>query len=306
MMFFKNKNKIGEEVLKILNKKNRFKRYSFLVIGCFLLAFAFNVFFSPYNLVTGGMSGIAIVLNNLFGISTSLFITIVYILLLLLSYILLGKKTTKYSVIGSILYPLFVYLTKDIGNILQFNVDNMLLVAIFGALISGIGSGLTFKYGFSTGGSDIIFQIISKYFKISIGNAMKVFNFIIIIGSGFFIGTGNELHTYTYQWELVLYAIIAVYIMTIFTDKVLLGISNSKSFYIITENETSIKNFLINELCRGVTILEGRGGYTGDRKKVLMCVIPTKEYFLAKEGILQLDKDAIILINDVYQSEGIE
>ena len=299
MLFFK-KSKISESILKKLNKKDRFKRYTFLVIGCFLLAFAFNLFFAPYNLVTGGISGIAILLENIFGISESLFIAISYAILLILSYLLLGKNTTKYSIIGSILYPLFVYLTKDLGNIIQFDVDNMLLVSVFGAIIYGIGSGLTFKYGFSTGGSDIIFQIMSKYFKISIGNSMKIFNILIILGAGFFID--NTL----YAWENVMYAILAVYIMTILTDKVLLGISNSKSFYIITDHETSIKNFLINELGKGVTILEGRGGFTGDRKKVLMCVIPTKEYFLAREGILEIDKDAIILISDVYQSEGIE
>ena len=103
-----------------------------------------------------------------------------------------------------------------------------------------------------------------------------------------------------------MYAILATYIISMLNDKLLLGISRSKSFYIITESETAIKNFLMNELGLGVTILEGRGGYTGDRKKVILCVIPTSEYFLAKEGILEIDKDAIILINDVYQSSGIE
>lgn len=301
MMFFDKKRKLTTDILNVLNKKNRFKRYLFLLIGCFLLAFSFNVFFSPNNLVTGGVSGVAIIIDNLFGISKSSFIAIVYILLIILSYLFLGKEKTKYSVIGSIFYPLFVYLTEDLAALIQFNVDNMFLITLFGALISGIGSGLTFKYGFSTGGSDIICQIISKYFKISIGNSNKIINFIIIISSGFFLGTG-----YVYEWEKVMYALIAVYISTTLIDKVLLGISNSKSFYIITDHETSIKDFLMNELGMGVTVLEGRGGYTGDRKKVLMCVIPTKQYFLAKEGILEIDKKAIILINDVYESAGIE
>lgn len=301
MLFFKN-NKISEDILNILNKKNRFKRYLFLSIGCFLIAFAFNVFFSPNNLVTGGVSGLSIVVNNITGLSTSTFIFITYILLLIFSYLVLGKEKTKYSVIGSILYPLFVYLTKDIATLIQFNVNNMFLITLFGALISGIGSGLTFKYGFSTGGSDVICQIISKYFKMSIGNASKILNFTIILSSGFFITNGTNL----YAWENVMYALIAVYISTMLTDKVLLGISDSKAFYIITEHETAIKNFLINELGKGVTVLEGRGGYTGDRKKVLMCAIPTKEYFYAKEGILEIDKQAVVLISDVYESAGIE
>ena len=301
-MLFKKNNIMNEDILKLLQKRNRLKRYTFLVIGCFLLAFAFNVFFSPNNLVTGGVSGLAIVINNIFGLSTSTFITISYIILLVLSFLILGKETTKYSIVGSILYPLFVYLTKDVASLIQFNVDNMLLISLFGAVITGIGSGLTFKYGFSTGGSDVVFQIMSKWFKMSIGNAMKIFNFIIIIGSGFFITKNGEL----YAWENVMYALIAVYITTMLTDKVLLGISDSKSFYVITEHETAIKKFLMNELGKGVTILEGRGGYTGDRKKVIMCAIPTKQYFLAKEGILEIDEKAIVLINDVYESSGIE
>lgn len=302
MLFFKKKTEEYNNILEQLDKKIGIKKYFFLIVGCFLLAFAFNVFFSPHNIVTGGVSGIAIVIKNIFGISTSIFIAISYTLLLILSYLLLGKEKTKYSIIGSILYPLFVSLTQDIATYIQFNVNNMLLIVIFGAVLNGIGSGLTFKYGFSTGGSDIICQIMSKYFKISIGNSMRIFNTIVIVSSGFFISQTGEI----YAWENVMYAIIVVYIMSLLNDKLLLGLSSSKSFYIITEHETAVKGFLINELKKGVTVLEARGGYTGDRKKVLMCVIPTKEYFLAKEGILQIDKDAIILINDVYQSEGIE
>jgi len=300
-MFFK-KNILNTDILKMLNKKNRLKRYTFLVIGCFLCAFTFNVFYSPNNLVTGGVSGLSIVIENITGLPTSTFITISYIVLLILSFLILGKESTKYSVMGSILYPLFVNLTEGMPELIHFNVDNMLLVCIFGAVIGGIGSGLTFKYGFSTGGSDIVVQILSKYFKVSIGTASKIINFAIILSSGFFISEGAEI----YAWETVMYAMIAVYLSTMLTDRVLLGISDSKSFYIITEHETAIKNFLMNELGKGVTVLEARGGYTGDRKKVLMCAIPTKQYFLAKEGILEIDKEAIVLINDVYESSGIE
>lgn len=295
-------NNIGNEILKLLNKKNRLKRYTFLVIGCFLIAFAFNVFFLPNNLVTGGVSGVAIVIKNVFGISTSAFIAITYIILLILSYIFLGKEKTTYSLIGSILYPLFVYLTEDMASIIQFNVSNTLLVAIFGAVLNGIGGGLVFKYGFSTGGSDIICQILSKYLKISIGDSIKIVNIIIVLSSGFFIGGEGVL----YAWETVMYALIAIYIISLLNDKVLLGVSDSKAFYVITQHETSIKDFLIRELGKGVTVLEARGGYTGDVKKVIMCAIPTKQYFYAKEGILSIDKDAIILINDVYQSAGLE
>ena len=296
-MLFKER-KIKKEV----SQKNTFSTYFFVTIGCFLTAFAFNVFFSPNNLVTGGVSGVSIIIKNLFGIPTSTFIAITYIILLILSYFILGKKMTRNSVIGSILYPLFVYLTEDASTIIQFNVDNILLVAIFGALINGIGAGIVFKYGFSTGGSDIICQMISKMFKMTLGDSVRIVNITIILSSGFFIGGPGVL----YAWENVMYALICIYIISFLNDKVLLGVSSSKAFYIITDNETSIKDFLLRELGKGVTVLEARGGYTGDRKKVLMCAIPTKQYFFAKEGILSLDKDAIILINDVYQSAGLE
>ena len=291
-----------ENITDEVNRKERVKRYFFLIVGCFLLAVAFNMFFSPNNLVTGGVSGIAIVINKLTGLSTSVFIAISYTVLLIISYIVLGRKETRHTIIGSICYPLFVYLTRDLANVITINVDEMLLICIFGSFIHGIGSGLTFKYGFSSGGTDIICQIMSKYFKITIGDAMRILNTTIIIGSGFFIGGPGVI----YAWENVMYAIIIVYIVSLINDKLLLGISDSKAFYVITDHETSVKAFLLNEIGKGVTVVEGRGGYTGDRKKVIMCVVPTRLYFLAKEGILEIDRHAIVLINDVYQSIGIE
>lgn len=301
-MLFKKNDKSEINIIEMLTERDRIKRYTFLIIGCFLCAVSFNLFFKPFNIVTGGISGISIIIENIFGIPTTIFILISYLILIILSYFMLGKEDTKHSIMGSILYPLFVSLTANIAHYIKFDVDNMLLISIFGALVLGIGSGITFKYGFSTGGSDIIVQILSKKLKVSIGDSMKVLNMTVILSSGFFVGGENVIYAY----ENVMYALIIVYIMSLMNDRLLLGISSSKSFYIITEHETSIKKFLMNELKSGVTVLEGRGGYTGDRKKVIMCVIPTKNYFLARDGILELDKDAIILINDVYQSTGIE
>lgn len=288
----------------LLKKKKKIPvfNYIYMVIGCFLTAFAFNVFFAPNNLVTGGVSGIAIIIKNIFGISTSKFIAVTYIALLIISYFVLGKKTTRNSLIGSILYPIFVYLTEDMASLMQFNVTNPMLIVLFGALINGIGGGIVFKNGFSNGGSDIICQIVSKLFKITLGDAVRIVNITIILSSGFFIGAPGEV----YAWENVMYALICIYIISLLNDRVLLGISSSKAFYVITEHETSIKEFLIEELGRGVTVLEGRGGFTGDRKKVIMCAVPTKQYFIAKQRILEIDSEAVILINDVYQSTGLE
>ena len=101
-----------------------------------------------------------------------------------------------------------------------------------------------------------------------------------------------------------MYSLITLYIISVMTDKVILGISQSKAFYIITEHETAVKQFILKHLNHGVTVLDGRGGYTGNHQKVIMCVIPTKEYFMFKEGIHQIDKNAFFVVTDAYEVSG--
>ena len=193
-MFFKKNDKIDEIIEKIYSK-NRIKRYITLIIGCLLLATAFNVFFLPRNIVYGGVSGISIVTNKIFGINPSVFIFVSSMILLVISYFTLGWEKTKGSLAGSIIFPLCISLTADLGKYVDFNIDNMILIVIFGAVIAGIGSGMNFKSGFSTGGTDIINQIVSKYAKVSIGKAMLMSDGLILLASGFFLG--NNI----YAWE---------------------------------------------------------------------------------------------------------
>ena len=164
---------------------------------------------------------------------------------------------------------------------------------LFGAVLSGLGLGLIFKSGFTTGGTDIANQIVSKHFKVSIGNSMLFTDGLIIFSSLFVFG-----------WSKFIYSVISMYIISVMTDKVILGISNSKAFYIITEHETAIKKFILSNLAHGVTVLEGRGGYTGNNQKVIMCIIQTKEYFVATEGIRKIDPDAFFLVTDSYEVYG--
>lgn len=297
MMFFKKKEKIDAIIEKIYSK-NRVKRYLTLIIGCLLLAVAFNIFFLPRNIVYGGVSGVSIVTKRLFGIDASLFIFITSMILLVVSYFSLGWEKTKGSIAGSIIFPLCVSLTANLGKYIDFNIDNMILVVVFGAVIAGLGSGMNFKSGFSTGGTDIINQIVSKYARVSIGKAMLMSDGLIVILSGFF------LNNHIYAWENVMYAIIVLYIISVMADKVILGISQCKAFYIVTEHETTVKKFIIGHLSHGVTVLDGRGGFTGNNQKVIMCIIPTKDYFLAKEGILGIDPNAFFLVTDAYEVSG--
>ena len=296
-MFFKKK-KSDSEIMKMINNKNLFTRYVTLFVGCTLYALAFNIFFLPKDIVYGGVSGISIITNKIFNLDPSLFILIADIVLLVVSYFALGLEKTKGSLAGSIIFPICVKLTASLGNYITVDTDNLILIAIFGAIVAGLGSGINFKSGFTMGGTDIINQIIAKYGKVSIGKAMLMSDGLIVLGAGFFLKNGG------YAYENVMVAIIVLYIISLISDKVILGISQSKAFYIITEHETDVKRFILNHLAHGVTVLDGRGGYTGNHQKVIMCIIPTKEYFLAKEGIQSIDPNAFFLVTDAYEIGG--
>ena len=157
----------------------------------------------------------------------------------------------------------------------------------------GFGFGLVLKAGYTTGGTDIIDQILHKYVKISMGTSILLVNGLICIFTLFALGFSNFI-----------YSIIYIYIVSLITDKVLLGISKSKSIYLITEHETAVKKFILNNLSHGVTVLDGRGGYTGNNQKVIMCIIPTREYFILKEGIRKCDENAFVIATDAYEVLG--
>lgn len=291
-MLFKRKHRLDENIIKEIYKKGRLKRWVEFLLGVLIVAIAYNLFLLPAKVVYG-VGGLGIIFNSLFKIDPSLVILVSSVILLFLSLILLGKEETKKTVIGSLLYPVFVKLTSSVGQIVDLSNTDPLLIVLFGAVISGFGLGLIFKAGFTTGGTDILNQIVSKYFKMSMGNSMFFTDGIIILSSVFVFG-----------WTKIMYSIISLYIISIMTDKVILGISNSKAFYIITNHEEEVKKFVLKHLSHGVTILDAKGGFTGQNQKVIMCIIPTKEYFIAKEGIHEIDSNAFFVVTDAYEVSG--
>lgn len=291
-MLFKKKKLIDENILKLIYSKDRLKRYVSFVFGVLLVAIAYNLFMVPSEVVYG-VGGIGIILKKLFGIDPSTTIMIGSILLLILSFALLGKEKTANSVVGSLLYPVFVKLTENVGTYIALGDAEPLIIVLFGAVINGFGLGIIFKTGFTTGGTDILNQIVAKYGKTSVGNAMFMTDGVIV-----------ALGTFVFGWTRVMYSVISLYIISVMTDKVILGISESKAFYIITEHETEVKKFILSHLSHGVTVLDARGGFTGNRQKVIMCIIPTKEYFVAKEGIHAIDSDAFFVVTDAYEVSG--
>lgn len=291
-MLFKRKHRLDENIIKEIYKKGRLKRWAEFLLGVLIVAIAYNLFLLPAKVVYG-VGGLGIIFNSLFKIDPSLVILVSSVILLFLSLILLGKEETKKTVIGSLLYPVFVKLTSSVGQIVDLSNTDPLLIVLFGAVISGFGLGLIFKAGFTTGGTDILNQIVAKYFKMSMGNSMFFTDGIIILSSVLVFG-----------WTKIMYSIISLYIISIMTDKVILGISNSKAFYIITDHEEEVKKFVLKHLSHGVTILDAKGGFTGQNQKVIMCIIPTKEYFIAKEGIHEIDSNAFFVVTDAYEVSG--
>jgi len=292
MRLFRKKVKTSN-ILEKIEAKYKVRRYLELIIGILLIALAFNVFLLPNDLVFGGVSGLSIIIKDLIPIDPSKFIMISSLLLLVVSFIVLGKEKTKGSIVGSILFPIFVELTANVNQYINLDISNLLLSVIFGGIIYGFGAGLVFKAGFTTGGTDIINQIISKYFHVSMGNAMLMSDGLIVLGGGFFFGATK-----------LMYAIIVVYIIGLMTDKVLLGISNSKAFYIITNEDERVRNYLMNELHHGVTIFNVKGGYTNKKDEVILCVVPTGEYYKVKEGIHEIDENAFFVVCDAYEVFG--
>lgn len=273
--------------------KKKIKRYGSFILGCLLVAISYNAFLANHDLVPGGISGLAIILNHLFGINNALFVFLVGILLLIISYILLGKEKTKYSVLGTLIFPVFLELTVGITNVFPIDESQLLLAALFGGVIYGVGIGMILKAGFTTGGTDIINQILSKYLKISMGKAILITDGIIVFVSAIVFG---PIH--------LMYSVLVLYILSIMSDRIILGISDSKAFFIITEQDDLVKDYVLSELGHGATIFKAKGGLNKENQNVLLCVLPTKDYYKLRAGINAIDKEAFFVATDAYEVYG--
>lgn len=292
MNLFRKKIDINQ-LIKDINSKDYTKRFFIMLCGLFISAFAFNMFFVPNNIVVGGISGLSLIIKEYFHIKPSLFIFIISAFLIIISLIFLGKEKTLKTLVVVIIYPVFVEVTSKITGYINFETNSLLLVVIFGGVLDGLSSGLILKEGFSAGGTQIITQIMYKYLHISLGKSSLMINSLIIITAMFTFGITKSM-----------YAIIALYISANITDRVILGVSNNKAFYIVTDKEQEVSEFIIKNLSHSVTIIDAKGGYSNKNKKLLLCVIPTREYFLVKEVVLEIDKNAFFLITDSYEAVG--
>ncbi len=267
------------------------QRYLILIFASLLLALNYNLLILPNIMITGGISGLGVVLQDI--INPGILMILINIGLIILSSIILGIKKTKDFILGALLFPIFVYFTADIATYFTIIEAEMLLLVIVAAVICGFSIGIIIKNGFSTGGVDIAAFIISKLFNRSIGNSVLIIDGLIVLAGAYRFGLIK-----------VLYAIIFIYIVSTVIDRIILGISSNKAFYIVTHEEEKIKNFILNELGHGASILKAKGGYYHDKKNILFCVVPSNEYFRLKEGIAEIDKEAFFIVTDAYEVQG--
>lgn len=281
----------------LLNKKifekNIFIRFALFCFALYVTSILFNLFYNPLHLVIGGASGFAIVVHEVFNISTSNVVTIVYVTTLILSFIFLDFKKSLSLILCTIIYPLFVNLTSNITDFIQIDYSDPLLICIVAGVLNGAMNGIIYKIGFNPGGFSVVAEIIYKYFHVSVSKANFYISAIIILMGGYYFGV-----------DRIMYAIIVMYITTLVTDKVLLGISSNKYVYIVTDSEDKIEAFITKELGHGVTKLSCETGFNLRKKYVLTCSIPTSEYTLFKEGISLIDEHAFMVVTDTYQSSG--
>lgn len=265
------------------------------VFGTFCLALCYNLFFTPNNIVVGGTSGLAIILEKVCNINAQVFIYATSIILLIVSYIFLGKEETKNTVIGSLLYPLFITLTKPVAKVLlnYLAFQEILITVVLAAMLYGFSNGIIYKFGYTTGGSDVIMKLLCKYFHLSEGNSSIIFNIIII-----FLGA------LTFGFDMGVYAIIILVVSSIIVDKIIIGISNSKKFMIYTRKPKEVKRIITDEFMTGFTIFPTIGGYSHLQGTMIMCVIRNRDVNLFKDKILEIDNHAFFVISDCYEVQG--
>src|SRR5574344_986288 len=275
--------------------KETYEKALLFFLGVLILALTYNPLVVPNNFVIGGTSGLAVIVNAIFKIKPVIFIYIADILLLIVSYFFVDKEKTYRALVGSVLYPLLITFTSPLADaILPYvHLDNIIIIIILTGSLLGLGFGLVYKSGFSTGGGDVVMNIMTKYFKMSEGKSSLIMNIIIIVLGGAILGFAN-----------VIYSSMIIVISTTLIDKILIGISESKMFFIHSNDNHKIRMYLLETLNTGVTLFNTQGGWNKADREMLMVVVPTRDYYSVKEKILEIDPEAFFIVSDCYETNG--
>ncbi len=260
-----------------------------LTAGALIVALSFNLFLLPNGIASGGVAGLSILVQRLFGVVPAFTQWAVNIPLFAVGVFVLGKRFGMKTAFGSIMLPLFILLTGH----LQFPTDNPLLAAIFGGLGVGAGLGLVLRGGGSTGGFDLASKILHHYTGLPLSLAIVLFDGCVVIASGFVISP-----------EIALYALIGLFVTSKTIDFMQTGLQLSKVAFIITNQVEETADAILHELDRGLTRLQGYGGFTGADRIVLMVVVSQNEVSRLKQLVGDIDREAFIILSNTAEVLG--
>ncbi|WP_425060096.1 hypothetical protein SCACP_07440 [Sporomusa carbonis] len=270
---------------------DKMNQYFWVAVGCLVCSLSINAFLVPHHLLSGGVSGIAIILYFLFGLPIGVLTFAMNIPLLYAAYRLLGKNYTIGTIYGAILFSVAVDATSFVSG---FNlIDDPLISAITGGVISGIGSGLIFRVNGSAGGLDIIAGIIKKYYSLNVGFVGFAVNCVIMLISATLFGL-----------KLAMLTLISMFIGANLTDKVVEGFNRKKTVFIVSYNTDNIVEAILKEVGRGVTILHGQGAFTRQNKQVLFVVVSLTQIAKIKMLVHAADPNAFMIVQDAAEVMG--
>lgn len=275
---------------------NRVKEILIIFLGNLCVGAGVSLFVLPNNILTGGVAGVEVALEPIIPLDSVLVINVLTIGLYIVGTIVLGKEFAIKSFLSTIFYPMSVTGLAMIIQMLPQEIFIMpdWLAAIGSGVLIGLGLGLVFIVDASTGGLDIPALILSKYLKIKSGDAMAFVDGLVVL-----------LGIFTYGFVPALIGIVSVFVMGQAINKtVLFNTQQAKNLLIISDQWQQIKTYLINTIDRGVTILEGQGGYTNEKRPVLMCVVSQKQLSKIESNIIHIDPCAFMVIHDVNQVQG--
>lgn len=264
--------------------------YILIGVGVFAMAIAINYFFAPNTIAPGGVTGFAVVAEQLIGIEIYLINLIINIPLFIFGAKALGKSTALKTLYATFLLSLFLKILPPLVL-----THDLLLSSIFGGVLAGAGLGLVFKFGGTTGGTDLAGAMINdKFPQFSLAGSMMMIDLLVVT----FAGLVEK------NIEISLYSVIAMFTTVKVIDLVLEGVGYVKAFYIITSMPDAIGDKLMLDLNRGVTSLQGKGMYTKENKEVLLCVVSRSQFSQVKEIVKSIDPKAFVMVTEMSEVLG--
>lgn len=271
--------------------KDFFKRIPYIILGCLILAIGINVFITPHNLLSGGVSGLALLAYYMTGISPGLVIILLNIPVFYLGFKKVDLEFVLLSMIGMFIFSFFLGITEPLQNFIY--VEDLLASCIMGGILNGIGNGLIFRQRSSLGGSDIVSIILKRKYSIEIYKLMFAIN-IVVVSLGMFV---NSI-------TLAIYTLIALYIASAVLNIILDGFDRKKMLLIVTDKPRECADAMIANTRRGITMINGEGAYTGKKRGVLYCTVTSRQLAVVKNTISKTDPKAFISVVDVSEVQG--